>query len=164
MERPLTAIFFSQSAAAAECCCSLLCFACSACDTATACHTLLPKDFPAYSASSLAHNQPANCCYHDIVCLRCWVRVQQSFNVGWITSVNLGDEILTKPQHFTSSSVFTFDNFSREIKVVKRTTAKESKTTTFSRVFHPKKSTIFSWNQSWFFGTKNEDFEQCANT
>ena len=42
--------------------------------------------------------------------------------------------------------------------------AKKSETTTFSRVFHPpKKSTIFSWNQSWIFWTKNEDFEQCAS-
>ena len=30
----------------------------------------------------------------------------------------------------------------------------ESKTSTFSRVFHPKKSTIFSGNQSWIFGQK----------
>jgi len=39
----------------------------------------------------------------------------------------------------------------------KLSTAKKSKTTTFSRIFHPKKSTIFSGN----FWTKNEDFEQC---
>ena len=37
----------------------------------------------------------------------------------------------------------------------KLSTAKKSKTTTFSRVFHPpKKSTIFSGNQSWIFGQK----------
>ena len=36
----------------------------------------------------------------------------------------------------------------------KLSTAKKSKTTTFSRVFHPKKSTIFSENQSWIFGQK----------
>ena len=34
----------------------------------------------------------------------------------------------------------------------KLSTAKKSKTTTFSRVFLPKKSTIFSGNQSWIFG------------
>ena len=34
----------------------------------------------------------------------------------------------------------------------KLSTAKKSKTTTFSRVFHLKKSTIFTGNQSWFFG------------
>ena len=33
-------------------------------------------------------------------------------------------------------------------------TAKKSKTTTYSRVFHPEKSTIFSGNQSWIFGQK----------
>ena len=36
----------------------------------------------------------------------------------------------------------------------KLSTAKKPKTTTFSRVFHPKKSTIFSGNQSWIFGQK----------
>ena len=36
----------------------------------------------------------------------------------------------------------------------KLSTAKKSKTTTFSQVFHPKKSTIFSGNQSWTFGRK----------
>ena len=36
----------------------------------------------------------------------------------------------------------------------KLSTAKESQTTTFSRVFHPKKSTIFPGNQSWIFGQK----------
>ena len=36
----------------------------------------------------------------------------------------------------------------------KLSTAKKSKTTTYSRVFHPKKSTIFSGNQSWIFGQK----------
>ena len=42
---------------------------------------------------------------------------------------------------------------------------KKSKTTAFSRIFHPKKTTIFSGNQSWIlanFRTKNEDFEQCV--
>ena len=32
--------------------------------------------------------------------------------------------------------------------------SKKSKNTTFSRVFHPKKSTIFSGKQSWIFGQK----------
>ena len=36
----------------------------------------------------------------------------------------------------------------------KLSTAKNSKTTTFSRGFHPKKSPIFSGNQSWIFGQK----------
>ena len=37
---------------------------------------------------------------------------------------------------------------------LKLSTAKKSKTATFSRVFHPKKSTIFLGNQSWIFGQK----------
>ena len=36
----------------------------------------------------------------------------------------------------------------------KLSTAKKSKTTTFSRVFHPKKSTFFSGNRNWIFGQK----------
>ena len=32
----------------------------------------------------------------------------------------------------------------------------------FHEFFTPKKSTILSGNQSWIFGQKNEDFEQCA--
>ena len=47
----------------------------------------------------------------------------------------------------------------------KLSTAKKSKTSTFSRVFHPKKLTIFSENLENLklnFWTKNEDFEQCV--
>ena len=36
----------------------------------------------------------------------------------------------------------------------KLSTTKKCKTTTFSRVFHPKKIDIFSRNQSWIFGQK----------
>ena len=36
----------------------------------------------------------------------------------------------------------------------KLSTAKKPKTTTFSRVFHSEKSTIFLENQSWIFGQK----------
>ena len=49
-----------------------------------------------------------------------------------------------KPNIFNQ---FFFDNS-------KLSTAKKSKTTRFSRVFHQKKSTIFSGNQSWIFGQK----------
>ena len=55
---------------------------------------------------------------------------------------------------------FNFDEFFIQIFLtnflvkLKLSTAKKSKTTTFSRVFHPKKSTIFSGNQSWIFGQK----------
>ena len=46
----------------------------------------------------------------------------------------------------------------------KLSTAKKSKTIIFSRVFHPKKLTIFLGigKSKLIFGTKNEDFEQCA--
>ena len=48
-------------------------------------------------------------------------------------------------------SNFFFDNFLVKSKL---STAKKCKTTTFSWVFHPKKSTIVSGNQSWIFGQK----------
>ena len=56
------------------------------------------------------------------------------------------NSILTKPQHFHEF----FTQFFLTIFLVKSklSTAKNSKTRTFSRVFHPKKSTIFSGNQS----------------
>ena len=60
---------------------------------------------------------------------------------------------LTKPQHFHEF----FSQFS------KLSRAKKSKTTIFSRVFHPKKSTIFSGKSKLNIWTKNEDFGQCAN-
>ena len=43
----------------------------------------------------------------------------------------------------------------------KLSTAKKSKTTTFSRVFYPKKIDNFFGNPKLKFWTKNEDFEQC---
>ena len=43
----------------------------------------------------------------------------------------------------------------------KLSTAKKSKTTTFSRVFHPKKIDNFLGKSKLNFWTKNEDFEQC---
>ena len=60
--------------------------------------------------------------------------------------------ILTKPQHF--HEFFTQNFFHIFLVKSKLSTAKKSKTTTFSRVFHPKKLTIFSGNQSWIFGQK----------
>ena len=44
----------------------------------------------------------------------------------------------------------------------KLSTAKKSKTTTFSRVFHPKKIDNFLGKLKLNFWTKNEDFEQCV--
>ena len=50
------------------------------------------------------------------------------------------------PNIFTSFSPKIF--LTIFLVISKLSTAKKSKTTTFSRVFHPKKSTIFSGNQS----------------
>ena len=57
-----------------------------------------------------------------------------------------------KTQHFHEF----FTQFFLPIFLVKSklSTAKKSKTTTFSRIFHPQKSKIFSGNQSWIFGQK----------
>ena len=44
----------------------------------------------------------------------------------------------------------------------KLSTAKKSKTTTFSRVFYPKKVDNFLGKSKLNFWTKNEHFEQCA--
>ena len=46
----------------------------------------------------------------------------------------------------------------------KLSTAKKSKITTFSRVFHPKKIDNFLKKSKLNFWTKNEDFEQCADS
>ena len=57
-----------------------------------------------------------------------------------------------KPNIFTSfSTKFLLTIFLVKSKL---STAKKSKTTTFSRVFHPKKSIIFSGNQTSIFGQK----------
>ena len=56
------------------------------------------------------------------------------------------NSILTKLQHFTSFSPQIF--LTIFLVKSKLSTVKKSKTTTFSRVFLPKKSTIFSGNQS----------------
>ena len=69
------------------------------------------------------------------------------------------NSILTNPNILTSFSPNIFDNFSREIKVVNS----KSKTTTFSRVFHPQKIDNFLGKLKLNFWTKNEDFEQCAS-
>ena len=62
------------------------------------------------------------------------------------------NSILTKPQHFHEF----FAQIFLTIFLVKSklSTAKKSQTTTFSRSFHPEKSTIFSRNQSWIWGQK----------
>ena len=57
-------------------------------------------------------------------------------------------KIWQNPNIFTSFHQFFFCNFFVKSKL---STAKKSKTTTFSRVFH---STIFSANQRWIFGHK----------
>ena len=69
------------------------------------------------------------------------------------------NSILTEPQHFHEF----FDQFFFTIFLVKSklSTAKKSKTTTFSRVFHPKKIDNFLGKSKLNFWSKNEDFEQC---
>ena len=69
-------------------------------------------------------------------------------------------QLWQNPNIFTSFSPNFFTIFLVKSKL---STAKKSKTTTFSRVFHPKKkSTIFSGNQSWIFVQKMKIFEQCV--
>ena len=63
------------------------------------------------------------------------------------------NSILTKTQHFYE--FFTHIFWTIFLVKSKLSRAKKSETTTFPWVFHPqKKSTIFSGNQSWFFGQK----------
>ena len=66
------------------------------------------------------------------------------------------------PHHFYAflTQIF-FDNFFVKSKL---STAKKSKTTTFSRVFHPKKIVNFLGKSKLNFRTKNEDFEQCVSS
>ena len=65
------------------------------------------------------------------------------------------------PNIFTSfSSKFFLTIFLVKSKL---STAKKSKTTTFSRVFHPQKIDNFLGKPKLNFWTKNEDFEQCED-
>ena len=69
------------------------------------------------------------------------------------------------PTNFVNTLLFwqnpnIFTSFSPQIFLTiffvksKLSAAKKYKTTTFSRVFHPKKNLNFLWNQSWIFGQK----------
>ena len=75
--------------------------------------------------------------------------------------------------HYSKSQIFVqkvrfFTSFSLKFFLTiflvksKLSTAKKSKTI-FTSFWSKKKSTIFLGNQSWIFGQKNEDFEQCAD-
>ena len=68
------------------------------------------------------------------------------------------NSILTKPQHefFTTKKLTIF------LVKLKLSKAKKSKTTTFPRVFYPKKIDNFLGNSKLNFWTKNEDFEKCV--
>ena len=70
------------------------------------------------------------------------------------------NSILTKPQHF--HEFFTQNFLTIFLVKSKLSTAKKSKTTTFSRVFYPK-NRQFSREIKVEFLDKNEDFEQCVN-
>ena len=71
-----------------------------------------------------------------------------------------------KIQFWQNSNIFTSfsSKFFLTIFLVKSklSTAKKSKTTTFSRVFHPPKIDNFLGKLKLNFWTKNEDFEQCV--
>ena len=67
----------------------------------------------------------------------------------------------TKPQHF--HEFFTQKILTIFLVKSKLSTAKKSKTKTFSRVFHPQKIGNFLGKSKWNYWTKNEDFEQCAH-
>ena len=70
------------------------------------------------------------------------------------------NSILTKPQHF--HEFFTKMFLTIFLVKSKLSTAKKPKTTTFSRVFSPKKINNFLGKSKLNFWTKNEDFEQCV--
>ena len=88
-------------------------------------------------------------------------------SAGWDSGF-LENEIFKNVQKFSfdkspkSSRVF-HPNFFLTIFLGKSklSTAKQSKTTTLSRVFHPQKIDNFFWKSKLNFWTKNEDFEQC---
>ena len=67
---------------------------------------------------------------------------------------------MTKPQHFHEffHLIFFLTIFLAKSEL---STAKKSKPTTFSRVFHPKNRQFSREIKVEFFGTKNEDFEEC---
>ena len=69
------------------------------------------------------------------------------------------NSILTKPQHF--HKFFTKSFLTIFLVKSKLSTAKKSKTTTFSRVFHPKIDNFLGKSKLNFW-TRNEDFEQCV--
>ena len=77
-----------------------------------------------------------------------------SKNSIWIKLYNFLEKskLSTIPNIFTSFSPRIF--LTIFLVKSKLSTAKKYKTTTFSRVFHPKKSTISSGNQSWIIGQK----------
>ena len=81
-------------------------------------------------------------------------------NVGVLSKLNFWTKIWQNPNIFTSFSPVTF--LTIILVKSKLSTAKKSKTTTFSRVFHPKKIDNFSREIKVEFLEKNEDFEQCT--
>ena len=80
----------------------------------------------------------------------------------------LFEKFLSKNSFWQNSNVFTsFSlNFFLTIFPVKSklSTAKKSKITTFHEFFTQKKSTLFLTKSKLNFWTKNEDFEQCADS
>ena len=85
-------------------------------------------------------------------------KLMSVFYENYVATLFEKSNFCPKIQFWQNSNIFTSfsPNFFLTIFLVKSklSTAKKSKTTTFSRVFHPQKSTIFSGNQSWIFGQK----------
>ena len=85
-------------------------------------------------------------------------------------SVKTQTHTIRKVKFLSINSILTkskqFHEFFTQIFLVKSklSTAKKPKTTTFSRVFHPKKIDNFLGKSKMNIWTKNEDFEQCVQT
>ena len=82
-------------------------------------------------------------------------------NLNLIFASNSHFENFDKLQHF--HEFFTKNFLTIFLVKSKLSTAKKFKTTTFSRVLHTKKSSIFSGNQSWFFWQKWRFRTVCLN-
>ena len=88
----------------------------------------------------------------------CYAASMQQHTIRKFKFLSKNSILTKKTRYFHEFFIHIFfDIFSREIK------AKKSKTTTFSLVFQPKKSTIFSGNQSWIFDKKWKFRTVCKN-
>ena len=90
-------------------------------------------------------------------------KVERKLKLNELTTLFEKFNFCPKIQFWQNHNIFTSfsPKFFLTIFLVKSklSTAKKSKTTTFSRVFHPKKIDNFLGKSKWNFWTKNEDFE-----